>query len=420
MIIRLGVENFASINERQTLNMEPASYSEKKDSNLFVWNNEHEKLQLLNTAAIYGPNAGGKSNFLAALATMRRFVGRSAQWQAGDKLTYKPFKLSSKTANAPTEFEVEFIKDKVRYLYGFTYNAERILSEWLFAYPKKKAQKWFLRAWDGENYQWDLGRSLTGEKQTWLNSTRPNSLFLSTAVQLNSAQLKPAFDWFTSEVAIAGVDGWSNDFTSRQCDDEEEKPKIIALMKEVDILVDDIIVEKEEFDADKLPEDMPSDLKSKILEKLSGETLFEPKFVRKRDDGELVTFELSEESDGTNRFFAFAGPWLDALKNGRVLFVDELNSNLHPLLVKHMVDLFHCKKSNPKNAQLIFTTHETSILNQSVFRRDQIWFMQKNNTNSSDLYSLVDFNVRKGVDNLEERYLSGSYGATPFISWSDC
>lgn len=161
-------------------------------------------------------------------------------------------------------------------------------------------------------------------------------------------------------------------------------------------------------------------LSLKILEKLSGETLFEPKFVRKRDDGELVTFELSEESDGTNKFFAFAGPWLDALKNGRVLFVDELNSNLHPLLVKHMVDLFHCKKSNPKNAQLIFTTHETSILNQSVFRRDQIWFMQKNNTNSSDLYSLVDFNVRKGVDNLEERYLSGSYGATPFISWSDC
>ncbi len=419
MIIWLGVENFASINEKQTLNMEPAPYSEKNESNLVVWNNEHDSVKLLNTAAIYGPNAGGKSNFISALSTMRNIVGRSAQWQAGDKLPYNPFKLSSKSSDSPTEFEIEFIQDNVRYLYGFSFNSKRILSEWLFAYPKKKAQKWFLRIWDGEKYQWELGRNLTGEKQTWLNSTRPNSLFLSMAVQLNSTQLKPVYDWFVSQLAIAGVDGWSNEFTSRQCDNADEKPKIIALMKEVDIFVDDIVVEKQEFDVSKLPEEMPSDLKSKIAEKLSGETLFEPKFIRKRDDGEKVTFDLNEESDGTNRFFAFAGPWLDALKNGRVLFVDELNSNLHPLLVKHMVELFHCKKSNPNNAQLIFTTHETSILNQSVFRRDQVWFMQKNNKNSSELYSLVEFSPRKGIDNLEERYLSGSYGATPFISWSN-
>ncbi|PSU97834.1 ATP-binding protein [Photobacterium leiognathi subsp. mandapamensis] len=420
MLIRFEVENFASINEKQTLNMEPAAYSDKKETNSFLWKNEYEELRLLNTTAIYGPNASGKSNFLFALTTMRKIIGRSAQSQAGDKLTYKPFKLSSKSEHSPTEFEVEFIKDNVRYLYGFTYNAERILSEWLFAYPKKKAQKWFLRIWDGEGYQWDLGRSLTGEKQTWLNSTSENTLFLSRAVQLNSVQLKPVFDWFVGEVAIAGVDGWSNRFTAKKCDDEEEKLKIIAFMKDVDIQVDDIVIEKEEIAIDKLPDELPSAIKSKILEKLSGEVVLETKFLRKRDDGSPVIFELKEESDGTQRFYSFAGPWLDALKNGRVLFVDELNSNLHPLLVKHMVDLFHCKKSNPNNAQLVFTTHETSILNQSVFRRDQIWFMQKNNMSESELYSLADFKVRKDCDNLEEKYLSGSFGATPFISWSDC
>ena len=178
-------------------------------------------------------------------------------------------------------------------------------------------------------------------------------------------------------------------------------------------------MESEEFDINKLPDEMPTLVKEQLAEKLEGEVLYDTKFVRKDEDGKPVTFDMDEESDGTNRFFSFAGPWLDALKSGKTLFVDELNSNLHPLLVKHMVQLFHCKKSNPNNAQLIFTTHETSILNQSVFRRDQVWFMQKNG-NKSELYSLSEFKVRKDSENLEERYLTGAYGALPFIFWGEC
>ncbi|NOJ04565.1 ATP-binding protein [Vibrio splendidus] len=420
MLIRLTVENYTSICTPQTLNLEAMPYKEKSESNLISWTNEHDNLNLLRTVAIYGPNSGGKSNFISALDSMCKIVNKSATNEVDDELPYKPFKLSTESLNKPTEFEVEFIVDNVKYLYGFSYNSTRILSEWLFAYPKKKAQKWFLRAWDGEEYQWETGRNLAGEKQTWINSTRQNSLFLSTAVQLNSSQLKPIYSWFKQRVAIAGVEGWSREFSARECDDTQRKEKILDLLRSVDIVLDDIAVEKEEFDPSSLPEQLSNEFKAKIAEKLKNETMYKPVFQRKNNKGSLVDFDLSEESDGTNRFFAFAGPWLDALEAGRVLVVDELNSNLHPLLVKHLVSLFHCSKSNPNNAQLIFTTHETSILNQDIFRRDQVWFMQKNKELMSELYSLSDFSPRKGFDNLEDRYLSGSYGALPFVYWEDC
>lgn len=416
MFIRLAVENYMSICSKQVLDMEPSSYTEKIDTNTTDWKSETDSQQLLNTAAIYGANASGKSNLISALGTMRIIVVESAQWQVNKKLPYHPYKLSKESRTSPTEFDVEFISDNVRYRYGFSYNNERILTEYLFAFPKKKAQKWFLRAWDGNSYQWEYGRSLLGEKQVWANSTKSNSLFLSTAVQLNSEQLKEPFNWFMNRIAIAGIEGWGAGFTSQQCNDSKEKSKIIKLMKDVDITIDDIAVEIEDFHIDKLPSEMPTALKEQIAEKFEGEKMFETKFIRLDEDGNPIQFELEEESDGTARFFAFAGPWLDALSCGKTLFVDELNSNLHPLLVKHMVELFHCKKANPHNAQLIFTTHETSILNQSVFRRDQIWFMQKSE-NKSNLYSLSEFKVRKELENIEDRYLSGAYGALPFIHW---
>ncbi|AZQ11920.1 AAA family ATPase [Shewanella khirikhana] len=419
MLVKFTTSNFGSIKGRQTLDMRAEAYSEMKDSNLFTWTSSFDSQKLLNTTAIYGANASGKSNLITALSTMKTIIKDSAKWQVEEQLPYDPYRLSKEYRNAETEFEIEFIADNTRYLYGFSYNKDQIVGEWLFAYPKKKAQKWFLRVLDGKEYHWDLGRNLVGEKQTWINSTKKNSLFLSTAVQLNSEQLRPVFEWFTSELAIAGIHGWSSGFSTVQCDDKEHKESIIKLLRDVDIVIDDIVIEKSEFDESIIPDEVPEEVKKSIIAKMKGETIVEAKFLRVDDDGESIEFELDDESDGTKRFFSFSGPWLDALNTGKVLFVDELNSNLHPLLVKHMVKLFHCKKSNKNNAQLIFTTHETSILKQDVFRRDQIWFMQKNG-NESELYSLSNFKPRKGFENLEERYLSGSYGALPFIFWEDC
>ena len=134
-----------------------------------------------------------------------------------------------------------------------------------------------------------------------------------------------------------------------------------------------------------------------------------------QDKGHLFELDFNEESDGTQRFFRLAGPWLDVLQEGRILCVDELNAHLHPLLVQYLVEMFHNQEKNPNNAQLIFTTHETSILNQELFRRDQIWFTEKDEYNATTLYPLTDFRPRKGVENLERGYLQGRYGALPYF-----
>jgi len=137
--------------------------------------------------------------------------------------------------------------------------------------------------------------------------------------------------------------------------------------------------------------------------------------IHKDSTGNLVKFNFDEESDGTQKLFSFAGPWLDTLKNGYVLFVDELHDNLHPRLVRFLVELFHSSETNPNNAQLVFTTHETTILNQVVFRRDQIWFCEKRHDKATSVYSLTDFSPRKGRENLELSYLAGRYGAVPYM-----
>ncbi|WP_286146262.1 AAA family ATPase [Shigella sp. FC1967] len=134
--------------------------------------------------------------------------------------------------------------------------------------------------------------------------------------------------------------------------------------------------------------------------------------------GDLVKFDLSEESDGTTRLFGFLGPWIDSLNAGNILFIDELHNSLHPKMVEYLVKLFNNPSTNPNNAQLIFTTHETSILKQNVFRRDQIWFSEKLN-NETSIYPLTDFVVRKGSEDLEASYLAGKFGALPFIGDDD-
>lgn len=187
-------------------------------------------------------------------------------------------------------------------------------------------------------------------------------------------------------------------------------------LQAADLNISDIVVETKKFDVSALPDSLSPEMKRAVNKDLGEAHLQDIKTVRKGSDGELVTFDFEEESDGTQKLFAFAGPWVDVLENGYVLFVDELHSKLHPKLVEFLVRLFHDNKTNPHNAQLVFTTHETSILNQDVFRRDQIWFCEKNLQHATEVYSLTDFSPRKNRENLESAYLSGRYGSLPFVN----
>jgi len=416
MLIEFSAANFRSLRNRQTFSLTKAKGDELIETNTFKALAVNE-FELLRSAAIYGPNAGGKSNVLLGLQAMKKIVLESAtSLQRGDKLPVTPFRLGKATRHAPSEFEVTFIVNQVRYQYGFSATTDRIHEEWLLAYPKGRPQRWFGRAWNeqDQDYEWELGSNLTGEKQLWQKSTRDNALFLSTAVQLNSEQLQPIYDWFDNTLRMANIAGWSPGFSASLCE-KSEKTQVMDFLRAADLNIEDIIVEKKPFDVNALPDEMPEQLKDAIAGDLKDKQLINIKTVHKSIEGKTVTFDFKDESDGTQKLFAFAGPWIDALANGCVLFIDELHDNLHPRLVQFLVQLFHNRETNPKNAQLIVTTHETSILNQEVFRRDQIWFCEKGEDQGTTLYPLTDFSPRKGRENLELAYHSGRYGALPYV-----
>ena len=419
MLIEFSVANFMSIKERQTFSLVASKSTELADTHTFDAPIATGKnpIRLLRSAAIYGANASGKTNLLIALSVMAEMVAKSAGEKVrGDPVTVKPFMLDAKTRKAPSEFEVQFIAEGVRYQYGFSATRERVMAEWLIAYPRNRAQRWFERTWssDKREYEWEFGAFLTGEKNLWKKSTRNNALFLSTAVQLNSRQLQPVHDWFTNDTYFRGAPGLFHNLGS-SLHEKGNKEKVLDFLKVADLGIDGLHVKKEEFNLDELPADMPEYLQQFILKEMEGKPVYEIAAVHTDTDGSPVKFDFGDESAGTQRMLSFAGSWIEALEKGHMIFIDELHGHLHLKLVKYLVQLFHNNKTNPRNAQLVFTTHETALLNQEIMRRDQIWFCEKNKQGETAVYPLTDFHPRKGRENLELGYLSGAYGALPYI-----
>ena len=394
MLVEFSVANFRSIKDRQTLSLVASGHQEEADVQLFSFPGSTKSgLKLLPSAALYGPNGAGKSNFLLALRAMRDFVVKAAmQRSAESPLPAQLFRLDSSTRNAPTEFEIIFFIRGTRYEYAFSTTEERIVKEELSAYPQNRAQRWFARRWDTQkqDYDWHLGPSLAGAKNLWKKSTRDDSLFLSTAAQLNSRQLLPVYQWFSRAVRVIGTEGRERNprFSETLCE-TVRKEAILKFMKRADLGIDDIQVTKAPLDIRTLHQD---------------------------NRGELVAFDLEDESNGARKLLSFAEPWTNTLDQGRILIIDKLHGSLHPKLVKFLTRQFNDRKTNLNNAQLIFTTHETAILSQQFMRRDQVWFCEKNSEQATQIYPLTDFHPRKGRENLQAAYLSGRYGAVPYIS----
>ena len=420
MLIHFTVANFKSIKKAQTFSLVEAKGKAVADTQTFDVSHIGgcSGLKLLPAAGIYGANAAGKSNLLEALYLMRRIVRESFKHQhRGDFLPVKSFKLDPATRNAPVEFEVIFIAEGVRYQYGFSATRERVVHEWLLAYPKNRRQDWLSREWDEKKkkHLWHLGASMVGEKKLWQKSTRDNALFLSTAVQLNGQQLQPVFDWFNKTICMVGITGWNPNFSASFCDTKDNKEKILEYLKAADLDIDNILVEKVAFDRDKVSESLPKSLREDIIQDLESKNFYKTQTVHQDIDGKPVVFDIEEESSGTQKLFSFAGPWIDVLAKGRVLFVDELNNSLHPRLVEFLVSLFNNKKTNPNNAQLVFTSHDTAIISQKIMRREQIWFCEKDKFQVTKIYPLSVFIQDKKFERWGMMYLSGSYGALPYI-----
>ncbi len=417
MLIEFAVQNFLSFREPANFNLVKGSRSELEDTNVI----RHGALStppLLRSAAIYGPNAAGKSNLIKAMKVMEQMVLKSAsETQAGEPLSVTPFLLDEDSTEHPCEFEVHFISEGVRYQYGFAATRKRITEEWLLAYPKGRPQRWIDRRYDSINqaYVWGTMDKLSGKKQLWQEATRSNALFLSTAIQLNNQQLQPVFKWFSKILHVAGFGRWHPGFSIEMCEQEGTRKEVISFLRAADIDIDDVQLEEEKFDIHTLPDGLSGSVKNRLAKEFKDNPVINVKTAHILDSGKKVFFDLGDESDGTQKIFALAGPWKDTLEHGHVLIVDELHDNLHPVIVQYLVNLFHSPETNPKGAQLVITTHDTSILNQDVFRRDQVWFCEKDKSHSTVLFPLTDFRPRK-EENLERRYLSGRYGALPYVS----
>lgn len=414
MLVEFRVKNFRSFRDEQTLSLVASKDKTQQETHTFP-SGFPATPNLLRSAAIYGANASGKSNIIKALQFMRGVVLESASIiQPGQHFNLQPFRLDEKFANEPTWFEITFIIDGVRYQYGFSMTAERVISEHLMVYKAFKPQRWFERNYNKktDKDEYEYGPALKGNKTVWEGATRPNSLFLSMAVQLNSEQLIPLFDWFNHHLVIMNeITPLSPNFTVQMLQHDDARKKICSFLTNADISISNIDTITRKVPA----QNFKIDLKSGNNEVSSSENeITELKFHHTTANGNAV-FDLKDESGGTRNLLFLAGPILDILQKGLTLVIDELDNSLHTLLVRDLIRLFHQPESNVANAQLIFTTHDTALLDAyGLFRRDQIWFVEKKNDQNSELYCLIDFSPRKN-EALERGYLQGRYGSVPIL-----
>ena len=428
MLIQFSVRNFRAFKDKAILSLIASNYDKETRETENIFNNSSFNLRTLKSAVIYGANASGKSKLIEAMMFMKHFVITSSkESQKGDKISVEPFKLNSETEHEPSEFEVLFIYKKVLYRYGFEVDKSQVVSEWLYYKPKTKEVELFYR--DFQNFEIHSRKFQKGSTLIREELVRDNALLLSVAAQFNDTTSVKVIEWFKSLKTISGLkeEGYQG-YTMWKTQDEDHKKKILELLKAADLGIQDI--ELKMLDITKLPKDMPKELKELLLQRSKEEnTEFFSDIItshQKYDNAKKrvgrVNFSMEDdESFGTVKFFALTGPILDAIENGYPLVVDELDSKLHPNLVCKIVSLFNSQELNPKNAQLIFNTNDTNLLSSGLFRRDQIWFTEKDKFGEARLYSLADFKsdeVRK-TEAFEENYIRGKYGAVPYLGLFD-
>ena len=418
MLVEFTIGNFLSFNEKRTLSFEAqGGVSELKD-NFFTF----EKQNLLRSIVLYGANSSGKSNLFKALHRMKFCVMSSVKLNETDELEYTPFLLSSVSENQPTFFEIVFFSQKQKFRYGFEYNATEIINEWLFEVKKTKEIPFFIRTQEGIAVADSFPEGK--HKET---ATNRNRLFISLVAQLGGDVSKQILEWFSSCGVISGVTHTDFSFYSlkmflNQSEGFEESLELFQHLKlgfQNVQLVERILMPEEKITGG-------TSTSNKILSAITQkEILFNTIHNKYDKEGNVIdTVSWNKniyESEGTNKIIDLSVPLFNTLINGKILIIDELDSKLHPLITMQIIKLFNNPETNPNNAQLLFTTHDTNLLSTDIFRRDQVWFTEKDGIEQTDLYSLNDFvfadgsKVRKDA-NLGKNYIAGRYGAIPYIT----
>lgn len=415
MLVQFTVENFLSIRDKVYLSLEPSKDSEHPEN--LITKGDYKAV---NSVAIYGANASGKSSLFKAITVALIMIRNSNNVQITDKLPMTPFKFDFESRNKPTPFEFTFIaKDGRKYIYGFSATTEKIVEEYLYCYNTSKPTLLFDL---NENEKPKFNRAYKVKLEAAYQMNTANKLFLATATTWNVECTKSPFEWlaesidtFTDVMELGGVA-----FEKYRIDENRKYIEFTKnLLKQADINISSIEVDaKEVVGAPALPFQIvvqgkiipPNEGKHYDVEITTGHTVVD-------ENGEKTEFSLTlqEESIGTQLLF-FYGPLLkDAFEKGKTIVLDEIDKSMHPSLVKFIMNLFRDPDVNKNGAQLIVTTHETGILSLDMFRRDQIYFTEKDSESGvTDLYSLDEFSVRK-TENIEKGYLMGRYGAIPFL-----
>ncbi len=411
MLIEFSIGNFRSFREKVTLSLEASPDDWLEDSQVVAAAGR----RLLKSAAIYGANASGKTNLLAGMETFRQFVlDSSKESQMGEKIPVIPFRLHTATESAPTHFEVVFLENQIRYRYGFEATAGVVEAEWLFSqHDSIRETRLFTRESSAiePSVEFKEGRGLEAR-------TRANALFLSVVAQFNGRIASGIMQWMARFRGISGLDDVNYlAFTVELL----KKPAIAARIRDfvracagleglqtVEVPVSERVK--------LLPKEFPEHLRNEVL--TSPGAFMVKASHRKFDEHNRargsVEFNLkNEESAGTQKFVAMSGPFLHTLEEGSILCVDELEARFHPLLTKALVGLFN-GPGNRKNAQLIYATQDPGLLDSARIRRDQVWFVEKDEFGASRLFSLAEFKVRKEAK-FGREYLLGQFGGVPHL-----
>jgi uncharacterized protein len=400
MLIEFSVGNYRSFKEVVTFSMVAAPIvvgdSPINGNNLFLATKE---IKLLKSAAIYGANASGKSNLVLAISFMKEFAINSV---VGSRITSEieteSYQLNIESEREPSYFEMVFIIGTARYRYGFEVDRHSVKSEWLYQTLRTKESQLF----DRENSKIKVFGKFS-EGRLLENKTRKNALFLSVAAQFNGDIATDVVDWFNELNIFNNLDDDDYDnLTIEALMEGHRTQDLIDLVTSLDLGIKDIQM-----------------IETPIPE-VPGVIAYEVKTAHWKYDAEenrvdTEYFELNKnESAGTQKLFNISGLLINILQTGEILIVDELDARLHPLISCAIVKLFNSPITNPRNAQLIFTTHDTNLLSANMFRKDQIWFTEKDRYGATDLYSLVEYEIPDDAP-FEQDYIAGKYGAIPFI-----
>jgi hypothetical protein len=449
MLIEFRIGNFRSFDEPQTFSL-VASVDTRHPDNCIAFG----KLQLLKSAAVYGANASGKSNLIRAMGFMRQFVLYSAtRMNIGDAIPVVPFQLNPDSRGKASFFEAAFVMGEVRYQYGLTATSKRVEDEWLIAYPKGRAQHLLERRFDVETQQttWAFRGDLKKEETLLKERTRDNGLVLSRGAELNVAPLTMLFLWFRQKMLVLDLSSSPetliDETAQRLKTDAAFRERVLRVIRHADLGISDLELSEDQhrylfakvpgspFERRVSLEDVPvsrpgpftaadtdpsgpvvsGSLSNPFIDYVPlslGDTI---RSIHRLPGGEAVPFNFLEaESKGTQRFFALAGLWLDALEQGGLLVIDELDCSMHSLLTRKLIELFQNRDANPKGAQLLFSTQDTVLMDLEMFRRDQLWIVEKDRAGASRLSSVYDFEEKpRNNEALQRRYLAGRYGGVP-------